>query len=99
MRVSWDDLNRPDRAGSYPFAEGFVNVRPREVEIWKKHPDAVFLATRFEPAPGGVQYALSTFELSGVELGGGSDGSADHQQALLDARKAIIDARREVARE
>ena len=47
MNVSWDDLDRPDRAGTYPFEEGVVNVRLREVEIWKKHPDAVFLSTRF----------------------------------------------------
>jgi hypothetical protein len=99
MKVSWDDINRPDHAGSFPFAEGLVNVRQREVEIWKKHPDAVFLATRFEPAPGGVQYALSTFETSGGELGGGREGLADDQQTLLDARKAIIEARREVARQ
>ena len=99
MRISWDDLDRPDHAGSYPFAEGFVNVRLREVEIWKKHPDAVFLATRFEPAPGGVQYALSTFELSGGELDSGGEGSADHQQTLADARRAILDARREAARQ
>jgi hypothetical protein len=99
MRISWDDLDRPDHAGSYPFAEGLVNVRLREVEIWKKHPDAVFLATRFEPAPGKVQYALSTFELSGGELGIGREGSADYQQTLADARTAIIDARRDVARQ
>jgi hypothetical protein len=98
MRISWDDLDRPHRAGSYPFAEGIVNVRLREVEIWKKHPDAVFLATRFEPAPGGVQYALSTFELSGGEPESGREG-ADYQQTLAAARTAIIDARREVARQ
>jgi hypothetical protein len=97
MRISWDDLDRPRRAGSYPFAEGLVNVRAREVEIWKKHPDAVFLATRFEPAPGGVQYALSTFELSGGALESEPEG-ADYQQTLAAARTAIIDARREVAR-
>jgi hypothetical protein len=99
MRISWDDLDRPDHAGSYPFAEGLVNVRRREVEIWKKHPDAVFLATRFEPAAGRVQYALSTFELSGGELGSGREGSADYQQTLAAARTAIIDARRDLARQ
>ena len=99
MRISWDDLDRPDHAGSYPFAEGVVNVRRREVEIWRKHPDAVFLATRFEPAPGGVQYALSTFELSGGEFSNGREGPADYQQTLADARTAILEARREVARQ
>ena len=99
MKIGWDDLDRPDRAGNYPFEEGVVNVRLREVEIWKKHPDAVFLATRFEPAPGRVEYVLSTFELSGVEPRSEPDESADYEQTLLGARKAIIDARRDVARQ
>src|SRR5687767_77103 len=99
MRITWDDLDRPVHAGSYPFAEGFVNVRLREVEIWKKHPDAVFLATRFEPAPGGVEYALSPSDLSGGGLGGGGEGSADHKQTWAAAGTGILDARRAAARQ
>ena len=63
MRISWDDIGRPEKAGSFPFGDGLVNVRPREVAIWREHPDATFLATRFQPKTGPVQYALSTYEL------------------------------------
>jgi len=61
MRISWNDLGRPEKAGSFPFGDGFANVRPREIRIWKEHPDASFLATPFQPRSGPVQFVLSTY--------------------------------------
>lgn len=42
LRVSWDDIDRSAKPGTYFVQGGNVTVRDRDIEIWRDHPDAVF---------------------------------------------------------
>jgi len=61
--VTWGELGFPHEAGPYPFRDGTVNVREREIEIWREHPRAVFIATGTSIVDTGeTSYALGTWD-------------------------------------
>jgi hypothetical protein len=58
MNVSWDDLNRVQEAGRFPFRDGVITVTFAEVAIWKSSPDAQFQLMRKNPIQSGIEYVL-----------------------------------------
>jgi len=59
--VMWGELGFPQKPGPYEFRDGTVNVRERDIEIWRRHPNAVFIATGVQIVnTGETQYALGT---------------------------------------
>ena len=64
MKVTWENLGRPDGPGRYPFNDGTMEVRQQEINIWIEHPGARFTVRGFGPWTGKPQYALGAYDLS-----------------------------------
>ena len=64
MKVTWEDLGRPDCPGNYPFKDGTMEVGQQEINIWIDHPGARFTVRGFRPWTGKPQYALGAYDLS-----------------------------------
>jgi hypothetical protein len=61
--VTWQDVGCPEAPGTYPFNDGLINIRRRELDVWKEHPDALFTVAVFKPITGPVSYGLGSYEL------------------------------------
>jgi hypothetical protein len=44
MNVSWNDINRVQESGQYPFRDGTITVTFAEIAVWKERPDAQWTA-------------------------------------------------------
>ncbi len=42
MALRWRDVGYLAAAGRVPWADGDVEIEPRHIAIWQKHPEAVF---------------------------------------------------------
>lgn len=49
MRVTWEDIGRATETGVYQVNSKLVNVAWKDIEVWKKNPDAVFNAKLYKP--------------------------------------------------
>jgi hypothetical protein len=58
MDVSWNDLNRVQEAGDYPFRSGMITVTFAEIAIWQKNPAAKFQLMRKHPVRNRYSYVL-----------------------------------------
>jgi hypothetical protein len=58
MNVSWDDLNRVNEPGQYPFRDGTITVTFAEIAIWKGKPHAEFQLMRKNPVQNQIVYLL-----------------------------------------
>jgi hypothetical protein len=58
MNLSWDDLNKVQEAGDYPFRDVTITVTFAEIAIWQKNPAAGFKLMRKHPIQGAFKYAL-----------------------------------------
>lgn len=54
-KIAWIDLDQVSEAGEYYFRDGIIRIKRKDVEIWKKDPDAKFTLIRFIPTTGAVQ--------------------------------------------
>ena len=63
MKVTWQDVGSPQQPGNYAFEDGVLYVKPRELDIWKEHPNALFTVTAIRPYVGPVRYVLGSYEL------------------------------------
>jgi hypothetical protein len=63
MKVTWEDLGCPEGPGTYPFRDGTINIRQREIDVWMERPDARFTVSGFRPWTGRPQYALGSYKL------------------------------------
>jgi hypothetical protein len=63
MRVAWKDLNFTMDVGLHPVGDRWISLRPREIDIWHKHPTAIFDATCFAAPKGEDQYLLDSYEV------------------------------------
>jgi hypothetical protein len=58
MNVSWNDINRVQESGQYPFRDGTNTVTFAEIAVWKEKPDAQFQLMRKNPIQGQISYSL-----------------------------------------
>lgn len=58
MNVGWNDLNRVQEPGQYPFRDGTIFITFAEIAMWKRKPDAEFQLMRKHPIQSQVAYVL-----------------------------------------
>jgi hypothetical protein len=58
MNVSWNDINRVQGSGQYPFRDGTITVTFAEIAVWKEKRDAQFQLMRKNPIQGQTSYLL-----------------------------------------
>jgi hypothetical protein len=64
MKVNWNDLQRPESSGSFPYRGGTITVRQEVIDVWRARPDALFTVKGFRLWTNEPQYALaSSYEL------------------------------------
>jgi hypothetical protein len=61
LQVTWQDLGRPERPGSYTFLDGQIVIGQREIAIWRESPDGVFMVGVFRSQSGPVYYSPGTY--------------------------------------
>src|SRR5204863_116857 len=49
MKVNWNDLQRPESSGSFPYRGGTITVGQEEIDVWRARPDALFTVRGFRP--------------------------------------------------
>jgi hypothetical protein len=54
-KIAWIDVDRVSEPGEYDFRDGIIRIKRKDLEIWKKDPDATFTLVRFIPTTGAVQ--------------------------------------------
>jgi hypothetical protein len=54
-KIAWIDVDQVWEAGEYYFRDGIIRIKRKDLEIWKKDPDAKFTLIRFIPTTGAVQ--------------------------------------------
>jgi hypothetical protein len=72
MKVNWNDLQRPENSGSFPFRGGTITIRQEEIDVWRVRPDALFTVRGFRPWTNKPQYALASSELPNEQREGGT---------------------------
>jgi hypothetical protein len=64
MKVNWNDLQRPESSGSFPYRGGTITIRQEEIDVWRGRPDALFTVRCFRLWTNKPQYALAgSYEL------------------------------------
>jgi CspA family cold shock protein len=58
MNVGWNDLNRVQEPGQYPFRDGTIFITFAEIATWKQKPDAEFQLMRKHPIQSQIAYVL-----------------------------------------
>ena len=54
-KFAWADVDHVSKPGEYDFRDGVIRIKHRDLEIWKKDPDAKLTLIRFIPTTGAVQ--------------------------------------------
>jgi hypothetical protein len=54
-KISWIDIDQVSEPGEYDFRDGIIRIKRKDLEIWKKDPDAKFTVVRFVPITGAVR--------------------------------------------
>ena len=73
MKVNWNDIERPESSGSFPYRDGTITVRQEEIDVWRMRPDALFTVRAFRLWTNKPQYALaSSYELPNERQEGGT---------------------------
>jgi hypothetical protein len=54
-KIAWIDVDQVSEPGEYDFRDGIIRIKRKDLEIWKKDPDAMFTLVRFIPTTGAVQ--------------------------------------------
>jgi hypothetical protein len=60
-KVTWKDIGRPEKPGSYAFLDGQIAIGQREIAIWRENPDGVFMVGVFRGDSGRVYYSPGTY--------------------------------------
>ena len=60
-KVTWKDIGRPEKPGSYAILDGQIAIGKREIAIWRENPDGVFLVGVFRGNSGRVYYSPGTY--------------------------------------
>ena len=75
MEVTWSDLGKPTKPGTYIYQDYEVVVDPHAIGIWRKYPNAVF-TLRFTDLWGGTRRAsLGSYEVPGGKPDRPHDGA------------------------
>jgi hypothetical protein len=59
MKVNWNDVQRPESSGSFPYRGGTITIRQEEIDVWRARPDALFTVRCFRLWTNKPQYALA----------------------------------------
>jgi hypothetical protein len=59
MKVNWNDLQRPESSGSFPYRGGTITVGQEEIDVWTARPDALFTVRGFRLWTNKPQYVLA----------------------------------------
>jgi len=59
MKVNWNDLQRPESSGSFPYRGGTITVGQEEIDVWRARPDALFTVRGFRLWTNKPQYVSS----------------------------------------
>ena len=62
MKLGWGDVGEPFKGCQFPFEDGVLIITPRNIEIWKRYPDALFSVIRRSGASRNVTYGLGAWE-------------------------------------
>jgi hypothetical protein len=54
-KIVWIDVDQVSEPGEYDFRDGIIRIKRKDLEIWKKDPDATFTLVRFISTTGAVQ--------------------------------------------
>src|SRR5215831_5767096 len=77
MRVNWNDIQRPESSGSFPFRGGTITIKQEEMDVWRVRPDALFTVRGFRLWTNKAQYALAnSYELPNEQR----DGPSTHMK-------------------
>jgi hypothetical protein len=60
MQIGWKGIDYSPRPGRYHFIDSVLIVEPRHIEIWNKHPDAIF-AVVVSLSESGKHYVLGDY--------------------------------------
>ena len=72
MKVNWNDVQRPESSGSFPYRGGTITIRHEEIDVWRARPDALFTVRCFRLWTNKPQYALAgSYELPNEQREGG----------------------------
>ena len=63
MRVAWKDLNFTEQSGPHPIGDVWIDLKPRDIRIWREHPTAIFEATRHAALRGRDRYLLGSYDV------------------------------------
>ena len=63
LRIRWDELGQPTQPCIREYNGDLVDVRQRDIDLARGHPDAVFTASRFRLWTGPAYYRLGTVQL------------------------------------
>ena len=70
MRVTWPDLGKPERPGTYVHQGCEVFVDQNAINVWRKHPDASFKLRITNPLDAGTRKgALGDYDVPGDNTG------------------------------
>ena len=59
MKVNWNDLQRPESSGIFPYRDGTITVGQEEIDVWRTRPDALFTVRGFRLWTNKPQYVLA----------------------------------------
>ena len=69
MKVTWSDLGKPERPGTYIYVDCEVFVDQNAVDTWRKHPDAVFTLRITDPMAGTRKGSLGAYNVPNDKTG------------------------------
>jgi len=68
MKVNWNDVQRLESSGSFPYRGGTITIRQQEINVWRARPDALFTVRGFRLWTNKPEYSLaSSHELPNAE--------------------------------
>jgi hypothetical protein len=77
MKVNWNDIQRPESSGSFPFGGGTITIKQEEIDVWRVRPDALFTVRAFRLWTNKPQYVLAnSYELPNEQR----DGRTTHMK-------------------
>ncbi|MEH2521575.1 flagellar hook protein FlgE [Bradyrhizobium sp. AZCC 1610] len=62
IRIGWNDVGDPTRAGDYKFRDGTVTLTDEQIDLWIAAPAGYFVATQSSDSkPDHVRYLVGEF--------------------------------------
>jgi hypothetical protein len=62
VRIGWNDVGDPTKAGDYKFRDGIVRLTDEQIGLWIAAPAGYFVATHSSDSkPGYIRYLVGEF--------------------------------------